>query len=749
MISPENDAILSPLNPQQREAVLHENGPLLVIAGAGSGKTRAITYRIANLYRRGYSPQSVLAITFTNKAAREMRQRTADLCGIESNWISTFHSLGARLLRAHIRRLEPYDSSFSIYDPSDCKSLLKEILAAHSVDRALATPDGILSDISRLKNSKSEISKPEKDGPAYYDRILYEIFHAYLDEMRKRNAVDFDDLLLLSVKLFEEHQDLLERYQDQFRQILVDEYQDTNAIQFRMMSLLAERHHNICVTGDPDQSIYGWRGADLTNILQFEKQFPNVRVVKLEQNYRSTKNVLHTANALITHNIDRPSKDLWTENESGEPVRVYRFADEQEEAAGVAALVDDLRFQDIALKEIAVFYRVNALSRSLEQQLLLRDIPYNVVGGVEFYGRKEIRDVLAYLQLLVNPRDSESVKRVINTPSRGIGKATISKLAVHAEQESKPLLEVICSTDRSYLGKRAADCVGRFAALYERLSSALSESVQHAVEAVVEATAYRDYLEEQYSGDYEDRLRNLDELVSAAKEFDETNTDSGLQGFLEQTRLYSSVDRWDGSEDRLALMTLHSAKGLEFSFAIILGVEEGLLPLLRRDSDSPPDIEEERRLAYVGVTRAEEALYLTHVARRMRAGESRQAFPSRFVREMLGSAKEGTPAHVELDEATWASLVERSSPEDSLGRSSDRDFDSEDDSWDADWGETYSDTNPAEEFPIGARVYHDDYGEGEICRVHRVGRRLSVTIEFDAAGKKQIFPDFSPLRRIR
>lgn len=682
-----------------------------------------------------------------------MRSRTQKLCGHESRWISTFHSFGARLLRRHLGRIEPYNSSFSIYDPEDCKALIKSLLKERGIDKTLASPETVYADISRAKNLCVGDQQEETGGVGYYNNILYEISQRYSEEMRGRNAVDFDDLLVLTVRVLEQNEDLLARYQEQFEHVLVDEYQDTNAAQYKLTRMLGAPQNNVCITGDPDQSIYKWRGADLGNILRFEEDYPTARTIMLEQNYRSTQKILDTANNLIRHNVERKEKNLWTENNPGEPVRVFRFRDEKEEAQAVVGLIRQLTLDGEEFGDIAIFYRTNSLSRALEQELMLTNIPYSIVGSVEFYLRKEVKDVLAYLQVVVNPRDVESVRRIINTPTRGIGEVTLQKLVARASQSGVSVLDVVCSDDLSFLGKRAASCVQGFAQLYKRLVELPNEDVTGSIQSVIDWTEYRLYLQKQFPGDHEDRFANLGELVNAAQDFERNVPDAGLLGFLEQVRLFSSVDRWEDDTSRVTLMTLHSAKGLEFPHVAIIGMEDGLLPLLRQSVDEEPDIEEERRLAYVGVTRARERLQLSHVDWRLRFGNEQRAYPSRFLSELA----EGDGAdHIVFDAATrdaMATPQKRLFSDDDWStqqRSNKTSWDDMDvDSYDADYD--YDDTSSDDEdpYPIGALVYHDDYGEGTITRVSRVGRRVCVTIDFGDLGTKQVFPAFCTLRRVR
>ena len=744
MTSARQASILEGLNPPQRQAVVHPGGPLLIIAGAGSGKTRVITRRIAYLITAGLSADEVLAITFTNKAAQEMRERTETLCVLETPWISTFHSFCARVLRRQIHRLEPYDNSFSIYDTEDSRGLLKETLAELRVDSSVWTPQGAQSAISRLKNQADPEAVELSFGSDYaFGQVLREVYYRYAENLRKRNAVDFDDLLLLTVRLFQEHTDIRDSYRAQFRHLLVDEYQDTNAAQYELTRLLTGEERNICVTGDPDQSIYGWRGADLENILHFERDYGDATTIKLEQNYRSTKNVLAIANRLIEFNEQRKPKTLWTESERGEPVRIYRFQTEREEAREIADLIATLRRQGDRARDIAVFYRINSLSRALEEELILADVPYSIVGGVEFFLRREIKDVLAYLQVVDNPRDDENLRRIINVPTRGIGKTSLERLNAEARRRGVSLLEVLHESGEAGLTKRAQASTARLAGIFERLIAQRSGPVTPLMKLIVEETQYEKFLRTAYAGEADERIDNLRELLGAGGEFDDLQPEGGVTGFLEKARLLSNMDRWDANSDRVTLMSLHGAKGLEFPVVVILGVEDGLLPLHRAD-DPTEDLEEERRLLYVGVTRAQKKLYLTHTTCRFRFGQLRDSLPSGFLAEIRSGRSEPPDEQadaLELDDETVESLAVRERTEDWLeGSLVETDFAGDDD---------YSfDDVDEDPYPIGARVEHDEYGVGTVTRSTGHGRLRRVTVEFEEAGEKQLVVEYAPLKRL-
>jgi DNA helicase-2/ATP-dependent DNA helicase PcrA len=703
------------------------------------------------LIHRGHPPESLLAITFTNKAAAEMKERMEQLCGMKCPWVSTFHSFCARILRRHIHQLKPYDNSFTIYDSDDSRAVLKELLAEENVDRSVWTPRAAQEEISRIKNRVREDA--DVFGSDYaFGQVLRNIYLLYLDRLRERNAVDFDDLLVLTVRLFKEHPETLKVYQEQFRHVLIDEYQDTNATQYSIGKILSSAHRNICITGDPDQSIYKWRGADISNIMNFEHDYPDAKVVLLEQNYRSTKRILHVANTLIANNELRKKKDLWTTNPDGEPVRVYRFAHESEEAHEIVALVKGLLDDGVSPGEVAMFYRINALSRPLEQELIGANIPYCIVGGIEYFLRKEVKDLLAYLRIVDNPRDTESLKRIINVPARGIGKTTLKKLMAQARAERKSVLEyVLGGTWSSSIGKKAASALKAFARMYEELAAERQGPVERLVRAVLTATDYEKFLRALHDEAVADRVENVWELTNAAASYDRKQPEGSLTGFIEMVNLLGDVDRWNRSEDRVTLMTLHSAKGLEFPVAVIAGVEDGIVPLLNT-SQSEPDLEEERRLLYVGITRARERLYLTHTASRTRFGQTRAAYPSRFLSELepppSTDATNGVQDSLELDRETEESIVEAAEKNDFFHGDSRDESISFEDAGSGDWpAEDYGDLEE-DLYPTGTRVYHATYGEGEVVRVTGTGHRQRVTVAFDDAAKKQFVVSMAPLRRI-
>ena len=608
------------------------DGPLLVVAGAGSGKTRVITRRVAYLIEQGVSPFNILAITFTNKAAKEMKERVEEYHATKGMWISTFHSMCARILRRHADRLG-HTSSFTIYDTSDQAACVKEAMASLEIDTESWRPAAIAARISRYKNELISPEDAHGRASSFADKVTAQIYKEYQKRLRENNAMDFDDLLCNLIHLLTQNQDVLEVYQRNSSFVLVDEYQDTNHAQYIITRLLAEKHRNICVTGDPDQSIYGWRGADIQNILDFERDYPDAKVVYLEQNYRSTQNILSAADGLIEHNMSRKPKRLWTENPVGGLIREACLKDEREEADWVAQAVCDLVASGQRPGDVAVFYRTNAQSRAIEDGLRRATMPYEIVGSVEFYQRKEIKDVLAYLRLCVNPADDVSFMRVVNVPTRGIGKATVKAVQSFARPAGISLLKAAHHPDLSkQLKARAAKSVGAFAALFDALGRLPQSPVEPFVHETIERSKYLEYLHKE-EGEENERVENVKELASAAADYDRRNEAGSLAGFLEEVALVSDVDGLNESTDVVHLMTLHSCKGLEFPVVFITGMEEGLLPH-SRSSESEEDLEEERRLCYVGMTRAKRELALTYAARRTVFGQSNYCIPSQFLMEI-------------------------------------------------------------------------------------------------------------------
>ena len=733
------EEILERLNPGQREAAEHADGPLLVLAGAGSGKTRTLTHRIACLIERSSaSPSQILAVTFTNKAANEMRERVESLLGRGAGgiWVATFHSTCARILRRDIEHLG-YEASFAIYDDTDTLAAIRRVMRSLNIDDRSHPPRAVRAEIDRLKNrglwAADVLARDD-----LHSRRLGEIYQRYQAELRRANAVDFGDLLLLTVRLFENHPAVLSAYQRRWSHVLVDEYQDTNPVQYRLLRLLTAQHRNLCVVGDEDQSIYGFREADIRNILDFEKDFPGAVVVRLEQNYRSTQSILDGATAVVSNNTARKGKTLFTEQHGGEPIRFYEARDERSEAVYVVGELLRLIDAGTSLDDVALFYRTHAQSRPLEEELLKYNLPYVVVGGTRFYDRAEVKNALAYLRILRNPNDTESLLRIINTPPRGIGRTTIDRLLGLAETEDTSLAGAI---DRalagSYLSGAAARRVGEFRVILQDLSGLSRErDLGQLLSQILERAGYVRALEQQATIEAEARLENLRELVAGIEEFELLNREQFLNEesghrelldlFLEQVTLLSAADEAGGGEERIALMTMHVAKGLEFKVVFIVGMEEGLFPHAA-SLGNPDAIEEERRLCYVGMTRAEERLYLTNATMRRMHGATRYNAPSRFLDEI--------PARQELRAAAQGPAAS-DQPQAAF---SDSTVDFNEGQWEAD------------ELPPlrpGTRVEHPVFGAGSIDQVIGEGRSTKLLIRFDGAGIKTIVLRYGRLRLI-
>ncbi len=626
---------LSVLNTEQRLAAETLEGPVLVLAGAGSGKTRALTYRVANLIDHGVAPWHILALTFTNKAAKEMRERIAKLVGDKADdaWISTFHSTCAKSLRRDIDKLG-YTGNFAIYDDDDQSSIIKDILKRMNIDEKFLPPREIKSKISDAKNKMMNAHEWFQKSPRdYRAQMIYDVFRAYEERLKAANALDFDDLINKTLELFLDHPPVLESYQRRFQYVLVDEYQDTNTAQYMLVKLITKESRNLCVVGDDDQSIYGWRGADIKNILDFEKDYPEAKVIKLEQNYRSTANILDAANQVIAHNAQRKEKALWTEEKEGEAIKLFLAGDEREEAAWICDHINKLKQQSIGYGDAAVLYRTNAQSRVLEEMLMRAGIPYRVFGGQRFYDRKEIRDVVAYLRVVVNPPDDVSLKRIINQPKRSIGDATINELAEHAIKNEMPLFSALVDLPET-LSSRPRKCVSEFAVLMNDLMVqkellGLSAFVKH----LMEKTGLLEQYQKEDTDESRARVENMMEFLSAVTEFEGATEEATLEAFLENVALVTDMDRAEDSKEYVTLMTLHSAKGLEFPNVFLAGLEEGIFPSSRSILDEGR-LEEERRLCYVGITRARERLYISHANQRMLYNQLTHNAPSRFLDEI-------------------------------------------------------------------------------------------------------------------
>ena len=626
---------LTKLNPEQKQAVLTTEGPLLILAGAGSGKTRVLTYRAAYLLEKGVPPWAILAITFTNKAAREMRERINRLAGeaADDMWVMTFHALSARILRRDIEKLG-YKREFSIYDDDDQMTLIKRILKKLDISDKSYPPRAVKSVISDAKNHMLSPEEWLKDNPDFRSKPYYRAYCEYEKELKENNALDFDDLILKTLELLTEHPPVLEVYRRKFSYIMVDEYQDTNMAQYMLVRTLAGDKKNVCVVGDDDQSIYGWRGADLRNILEFEKDYGGCPVIKLEQNYRSTGNILDAANQVIAHNTGRKEKALWTDADAGDRIKLYHALDERDEAAWVCDVIQSLTRGGYELGDMAVLYRTNAQSRVLEEALVRRGIRYGVYGGLKFYDRKEVKDVIAYLRVLVNPDDDISLRRIINEPRRGIGDSTVETIAAYAAQHGLSLLNALMEAENAGLSSRALTAVRGFTELLITLTGdMLDKPASEFITGLIEQTG----LEKQYENDKEpeneSRRENIHELVSAVIEYDRMNPEGGMVGFLENVALVTDTDRMEEKASLVTLMTLHSAKGLEFPVVFLTGLEEGIFPISRAMFNEE-QMEEERRLMYVGVTRAKKKLFLSHARNRMLYNARQSNEVSRFVTEI-------------------------------------------------------------------------------------------------------------------
>lgn len=626
------------LNPQQAEAVINTEGPMLIMAGAGSGKTKVLTCRVANLLQKGVRPYRILAITFTNKAAAEMRERVNNMSGPAAKdvWLFTFHAFCARFLRMEIDKLPGYGGNFAIYDTADSQNLIKQILKEMNLDDKRFQPSGILSRISNAKNALQDAAAFARQAGDFYEQKVADIYSRYEQKLQLNNALDFDDLLMLSIKLLQENKEVREKYQDRFDYLLVDEYQDTNHAQYLLTKFLAAKHRNICVVGDADQSIYGWRGADIQNILDFEKDYPDAKVIKLEQNYRSTQIILDAANAVIENNTGRKPKNLWTENKSGADIIYFQAVDERDEARFVIEQLQNLqRTENKKLGDMAILYRTNTQSRIFEEMLIKSGISYNMVGGLKFYERKEIKDIIAYLRVIFNPADSLSLLRIINVPKRGIGDASLAKIQAYAAANNVSLFEAVSNAAAiDGLSSRFVSKLDDLAGIiFELMNLAGEAPVEDLIDRVLHDTGYLEELENERTPQAQSRIDNLHELISVAQEFAASEEENNLENFLAHVALVSDIDDTELGEDAITLMTLHSSKGLEFPVVFLVGMEEGLFPHARTLMDET-EIEEERRLCYVGITRAKEKLFFSSTKMRTIYGNTVTYPPSRFLQEI-------------------------------------------------------------------------------------------------------------------
>ena len=743
-------SIYDTLNEQQREAVYHTEGPLLILAGAGSGKTRVLTHRIAYLIEeRGVNPWNILAITFTNKAAGEMRERVDDIVGFgsESIWVSTFHSTCVRILRRHIDRLG-YDTNFTIYDTDDQKTLMRDICKYLQIDTKIYRERNLLAAISAAKN---EMVSPKEfrlraEGDFSWQRIA-SVYEEYEKQMKANNALDFDDLLVKAVQLLKTQPDVLDYYQERFRYIMVDEYQDTNNVQFQFVSTLAAKYRNLCVVGDDDQSIYKFRGADIRNILNFENVFEDAKVIKLEQNYRSTGTILDAANAVIRNNRGRKDKTLWTDNGQGEKIELRQFDTGYDEAEYI---VGDIRGHvdsgDCSYNDNAVLYRTNAQSRLFEEKLVSANIPYKLVGGVNFYARREIKDLLSYLKTIDNGKDDLAVRRIINVPKRGIGLTSVNRVQEYALQRGVSFYEAVLGADLIPGIGRGLPKLESFAALIEHFRSEAGKmSILELLEDIIETTGYIEELKTEGEIEAEARIENIDELKNKAADYEESCQERGeaptLGGFLEEVALVADIDSLDEDSDYVVLMTLHSAKGLEFPHVYLAGLEDGLFPsYMTVTSDNPEELEEERRLCYVGITRAMKQLTLTCARRRMVRGETQYNKMSRFLKEI--------PADLLSTGMRFEREEKEEAPRQSSWQQARQAFHTK----------AFSSPRPVQQFKVaggngpgydvGDRVRHVKFGEGLVTAIVEGGRDYEVTVEFDSAGTKKMFAAFAKLQKI-
>lgn len=748
-------SIYDTLNEPQREAVYYTEGPLLILAGAGSGKTRVLTHRIAYLIEeKGVNPWNILAITFTNKAAGEMRERVDRLVGFgsESIWVSTFHSMCVRILRRHISLLG-YDTNFTIYDADDQKTLMKDVCKLLQIDTKIYKERALLAAVSHAKN---ELVTPEEfrlnAGGDFSQRKIAEVYEEYEKQLKANNALDFDDLLIKTVRLFQTQADVLEYYQEKFRYIMVDEYQDTNTVQFELVRLLASKYRNLCVVGDDDQSIYKFRGANIKNILNFEQYFEDAKVIKLEQNYRSTSNILNAANAVIRNNAGRKDKTLWTDNGDGEKIQFRQFDSAYDEAEYI---VDDIRKRvrekEYSYHDNVILYRTNAQSRMFEEKFVTANIPYKIVGGINFYARREIKDLLAYLKTVDNGKDDLAVRRIVNVPKRGIGLTSINRVQDYAAAYNIGFYDALRAVDLIPNIGRGASKLESFVALIEHFKTDAEDmSISDFLKEIIEETGYIESLQAEDMVEAETRIENIDELLSKVAAYEEDcedrNEPASLSGFLEEVALVADIDSLDEDTDYVVLMTLHSAKGLEFPNVYLAGMEDGLFPsYMTITADDPEEVEEERRLCYVGITRAEKELTLTCARRRMIRGETQYNKMSRFLKEipmeLLSTGAVFTKdkeepevkvsAYMQAKQAFKAkpfggSAPYSQSPAKSFGKPSGKGLD----------------------YKTGDRVRHIKFGEGTVTAIIEGGRDYEVTVAFDTAGTKKMFAAFAKLEKI-
>ncbi|MBC8589804.1 DNA helicase PcrA [Wansuia hejianensis] len=727
---------LAGLNDRQREAVLHTEGPLLIMAGAGSGKTRVVTHKIAYLIeKQGIFPGNILAITFTNKAASEMKERTSKLLdtNVDDMWIGTFHSICVRILRRDIDKIG-YDRSFTIYDRDDQITLIRECIKELNLDKDMYKESSVLSKISSLKDE--QITPDEHINENYGDfreRNIGELYALYQNKLKKYNALDFDDLLIKTVELLINNKDILGYYQRKFQYVFVDEYQDTNKVQYELVKLLSAKYRNICVVGDADQSIYAWRGADISNILDFEKDFEGAKVILLEQNYRSTQNILDVANKVIKNNYGRKEKELWTDNHKGEPIVYEQLPSSDDEAYFVANKIHHLIYKGYKPSDIAILYRTNAQSRSFEEMFMKEELPYKIVGGLRFYDRKEVKDIIAYLKVLQNPADNISLKRIINTPKRGIGNATVDKIEEYAIEKGESIYEALLAIDGiDTLSSRAKNSVKPFIDMMNILMAKKEiMGLKDFIEDVIASSGYIQDLEKDNTIESRTRIDNIMEFLSVAVNFEERSEGGHLEDFLASVSLLSDVDKTIDQENLITMMTVHSAKGLEFPVVFLVGMEEGLFPI-SRSFDNEDDMEEERRLCYVAVTRAEKQLFITNAQRRVIYGRVDYSLPSRFLEEMGDTIERPEKEIVKTNNTLEEELLRV------------RDF-------------TVSNIikpSPKKrnksnlDINIGDKIKHKKWGIGTIVQIKDKEDDKEITVAFDKDGLKRLLLSLAPIEII-
>ena len=727
------NSLLTGLNKEQQQAVQHTEGPLLILAGAGSGKTKVLTVRIAHLLAQGVNPYEILAITFTNKAAKEMKSRVEGLVGDVANriWLSTFHSFCAKFLRFELDNFLGYNSNFTIYDTSDSQAVIKAALKALNLDDKYYPVGAMIAAISDAKNKLLFASDFRKQARDFYQQKVADVYEYYERELRKNNALDFDDLLLVAVKLLQSNEAVLDKYSKRFRYVMIDEYQDTNHAQYLLAKLLASHWKNIAVVGDADQSIYAWRGADIQNILDFEKDYPNCTSIKLEQNYRSTKIILDAANAVIENNEGRPKKNLWTDKTEGAKIQHFTAQSEHEEAAFIGDTIAKKHdIHGVPYGDMAILYRTNAQSRVLEEALIKRALPYTMVGGTKFYDRKEIKDVLAYLRVLYNPFDDLSLLRIINVPKRSIGATTVAKLQDYARANGTSLFMTLTQLHLvDTIKGKTKEKLEEFGILIFTLVAEMEDkTVLDILESILDRTGYLAQLEESTDPQDQARAENIGELLSVAKDFQDTNPTGTVEDFLEQVALVNDVDSFEQEESKVTLMTLHAAKGLEFPIVFLGGLEEGLFPH-SRTLMNPEEIEEERRLAYVGITRAEKELYISNATTRTVFGRTSSYLPSRFIdeipeelvdglrakRKVPDDIKRHVPQHMSVTSRPVTKPIVRNEVI-------------------ADW-------------KVGDTAIHSKWGNGKVINVAGEGAGMKLTIEFPTQGVRVVMAKFAPVKK--